>query len=167
MDEFRRIDRLLGIVDFPEAGEGFTLKFRPQDFAKMQSYPGITPKTLMNELAERFDNYDVPFVERCIRIGLKDPSGRPVDGFIFGEFFRTHQETVVDEDGHATEIEVHERIPMKETATAVLDAIYLSLHGKTVSEVLREHAEREAKERVMALAATLPSLASPTAETDS
>lgn len=110
------------IIQFPEAGEGVELFFRNRDKLSLQNTFG---DEWFLGAADRLQRFDMAFVEECLRVGGKK-DGKP----------------------HKIDLDDLDSVIMAVIAQRVLDALYLSMHGKTFEDHVKwiiELAETEAK----------------------
>lgn len=104
-------DRLRGETPFPQAGEGVSLYFTNSACVKLQAQFG---DKWITGAFERLNQIDANFAFTCIKLGARK-DGKPFN---------------VDIDKM--------EVPVKDLMLPVLDALFMSVHGQTFDEHLKE-----------------------------
>lgn len=104
-------DTLIGNAPLPGSGEGVVLRFRRSDCGILQTEFG---DNWFVEAHERLNRFDMKFIERCVEIGAKK-DGKP------------HKIGTEDLDA-----------PIIDVAVAILDGLYLAVHGKTFEKYIED-----------------------------
>lgn len=125
---------LRGETPFPQAGEGVFLQFKTADKLALQHKFG---DSWFVGAFERCDRYDMEFIVECLKVGGKK-DGKP---------FPIDPDTI--------------EAPLADVSTTVLNALYMSTHGKTYPDYLMWLYEKIEAEKASGAAAEDPSPTSP------
>lgn len=101
--------RMRGEVPFPQAGEGVVLRFTNPDCDKLQGKFG---ENWFADVVPRLNRFDTTYIKECVAVGGK-------------------------KDGKPFAIKYDELdCPMIEIVDAVLDGLFLAMHGRTFEDHL-------------------------------
>lgn len=101
--------KMRGELPFPIAGEGVVLRFTNPDCAKLQEIFG---ENWFSDAWAKVNRFDMKFLQTCVEIGAKK-DGKPIQVGFGG----------LD-------------APMHEIAQAVLDGLFLAMHGRNFEDHL-------------------------------
>lgn len=100
---------LRGKVEFPEAGEDYSLRFRVADLLKLQTKYG---DDWFNKTVERLMLHDLLVCDECIKVGIKK-----------------NDQSLPPKEQYPQIADICEQFPYIEVANRVLDALFYSIYG--------------------------------------
>lgn len=107
MDKPEEYNEETRVVAFPEVGEGVILLFRRKDCLTLRQRPDLG-RGWFNDAADRMNEYDMEAMEIYLQVGGKiGTKPRPIS------------------------LDELENVTIRDIALRILDALYLSVYGKT------------------------------------